>query len=216
MSDATGELYRQARLRIESLTADEPLDTLASVVPACPAWTVRDVIGHVVGVAEDLFAGHVGRFGDDQTAGQVGRHRSQDVGQLLEHWADTARPWEMGSAVSPAPPLLDLITHEHDIRGALGRPGARDDPAVRIVSDRLLRFEPPVAVRIEVEDAAVRLGPSGVDPIVLRTTRWEVLRWRMGRRSRRQLAAMDWSRDPEAALLDDLVFLGPAEADLVE
>ena len=185
------------------------------MVPACPAWAVRDVVGHVVGVAEDLFAGLNGPFNDKQTAQQVDRHRDDDFAQLLDHWAETARPWEQGLSATPGPPLLDLVTHEHDIRGALGQPGARDDEAVRIISERLLHFEPPVPLTIEVEDAVVRLGPSGDDPIVLRTTRWELIRWRMGRRSRKQLAGMDWSADT-GPLLDHLVFLGPAQEDVIE
>src|SRR5437588_6570846 len=28
-------------------------------VPACPAWTVRDVVGHVAGVAEDAVRGEL-------------------------------------------------------------------------------------------------------------------------------------------------------------
>ena len=43
----------------------------------------------------------------------------------------------------------------------------------------------------------------------------EVFRWRMGRRSRGQLAALDWSGDP-APVLDHLVIFGPARADIIE
>jgi hypothetical protein len=37
----------------------------------------------------------------------------------------------------------------------------------------------------------------------------------MGRRSRDQLAALDWSGDP-APVLDHLVIFGPARTDIVE
>ncbi len=46
-------------------------------------------------------------------------------------------------------------------------------------------------------------------------TRFEALRWRTGRRSRAQLAAMDWSDDP-TPVLDHLYLFGPAAADVVE
>ena len=49
----------------------------------------------------------------------------------------------------------------------------------------------------------------------LTTTRYEAFRWRMGRRSRGQLAALDWSGDP-APVLDHLVVFGPAGADIIE
>jgi hypothetical protein len=52
-------------------------------------------------------------------------------------------------------------------------------------------------------------------PVVLTTTRFEAFRWRMGRRSRAQLAALAWSADP-AAVLDNLAIFGPAASDIVE
>ena len=51
--------------------------------------------------------------------------------------------------------------------------------------------------------------------ILLSTTRFEALRWRTGRRSRAQLAAMDWSGDP-TPVLDHLYMFGPAGADIIE
>ena len=80
------------------------------------------------------------------------------------------------------PPLGDITSHEHDIRGALGRPGARDSAAVRHSSDKLLGILlPRKPVRVIVEDGQYRCGPPDADEIVLRTTRFEALRWRTGR-----------------------------------
>ena len=105
--------------------------------------------------------------------------------------------------------MLDVATHEQDIRGALGAPGARDSDVVRLGSDRLLRWlQPPVRLRVVVEDGAYDLGPDGDDAILLRTERFEAFRWRMGRRSRRQLVDLDWTGDPTPAL-DHLVVFGP-------
>jgi hypothetical protein len=50
---------------------------------------------------------------------------------------------------------------------------------------------------------------------VLHTTAFEAFRWRLGRRSRAQLAAMEWSADP-TAVLDHLVVFGPAARDVIE
>ena len=60
--------------------------------------------------------------------------------------------------------------------------------------------------------------PSGKEDEVvleLRTSPYEVLRFRMGRRSRRQMAAMAWSLDPEP-LLDSLAVFGPSKLDIIE
>jgi hypothetical protein len=66
-----------------------------------------------------------------------------------------------------------------------------------------------------VEDAEFRLGPGIGPPLTLTTTRFEAFRWRMGRRSRDQLAVLGWSGDP-APVIDHLVVFGPAACDVVE
>ena len=65
------------------------------------------------------------------------------------------------------------------------------------------------------KDGEYRIGPDGDTEIGLHTSRFEVLRWRTGRRSRAQLAAMDWSADP-APVLEHLYLFGPADADIIE
>jgi hypothetical protein len=72
-----------------------------------------------------------------------------------------------------------------------------------------------MALRVEVEDGEYRCGPEGGAEIRLRTSRFDALRWRTGRRSRAQLAAMDWFDDP-TPVLDHLYLFGPAATDVVE
>jgi len=87
---------------------------------------------------------------------------------------------------------------------------------VRRLADLLAGWwAPSTAVEIETVDRSLRVGPAGDDPIRWRTDDDELLRARMGRRSRAQLAAMDWSRDP-GPLLDELTVFAPAAADIVE
>jgi hypothetical protein len=79
------------------------------------------------------------------------------------------------------------------VRGAdLGRPFVVDTGADELTS-------------------AVREG----EPLVLRTSAFEAFRLRLGRRSRSQVLALDWSDDP-GDLVDRLFVFGPAEVDLVE
>jgi hypothetical protein len=138
--------------------------------------------------------------------------------QTLDGWtAGAPRFEEVISAFDIPPAVIDVASHEQDIRGALGRPGARDCPAVQQMAGWLLQnLRTPVPVRVTVEDAEFRIGPGGQEPVLgLRTTRFEAFRWRMGRRSRDQLAALDWSGDP-APVLDHLVVFGPARTDIIE
>ncbi len=72
-----------------------------------------------------------------------------------------------------------------------------------------------MALRVVVEDGAYDLGPTGDGAIVLRTERFAAFRWRLGRRSRRQLAGLDWTGDP-SPVLDHLVVFGPAATDIDE
>ena len=74
---------------------------------------------------------------------------------------------------------------------------------------------PPVPLHVAVEDGQFTLGPDGEPPLGLTTTRFEALRWRMGRRSQAQLAALDWAGDP-APVIDHLAIFGPAERDILE
>lgn len=97
-----------------------------------------------------------------------------------------------------------------------GQPGARDTEVIWHGAGWLLSgLKPPVALRVVVEDGEFRLGPDSGSPLTLTTSRFEAFRWRMGRRSRDQLAALDWSADP-APVIDHLVVFGPAASDIAE
>lgn len=209
-------LYQQTMDRVIELVSAPDASADAAVV-ACPGWSVRDVLAHMAGVAQDWAAGRrAAPPTDAQTAAQVARFDGRGVDDILRAWGDAAAEIPRLAREGIAPPLGDIVVHEHDIRDALGRPGVRDSAAVQSVSDQLLRMlVTPVPVRVIVEDGEYRCGPDGDPAIELKTTRFESIRWRTGRRSRRQLAAMAWSGDP-APVLDHLYLFGPATADLVE
>jgi uncharacterized protein (TIGR03083 family) len=211
-------LYQETRERIAALVTGLDDAAWSIAVAACPGWSVRDVVAHLAAVAEDWASGRLtGPPSDEVTAAQVARFGGYDVAGILAAWTEaSAQLHRLAETAALEPPLGDIVVHEHDVRGALGRPGARDSEAVRCISDELLTMlEPPVPLRVTVEDVQYRSGPGEGTEIQLRTTRFEALRWRTGRRSRAQLAAMDWSGNP-TPVLDRLYLFGPAEADLVE
>ncbi|MDP9165901.1 MAG: hypothetical protein M3O32_07550 [Actinomycetota bacterium] len=83
-------------------------------------------------------------------------------------------------------------------------------------SDQLLTIlQTPVPLRVVVEDGEYHTGTEDDFGLRLHTTRFDALRWRTGRRSRAQLAAMDWSDDP-SPVLEHLFLFGPANVDAVE
>jgi uncharacterized protein (TIGR03083 family) len=217
----TARLYQETRERIVALVSGLDDAAWSTPVAACTVWSVRDVVAHLTAVAEDWAGGRLARAPtDEETAAQIARFGGCDAAEILAAWTGAAaRLAHMAETAGVAPPLGDLTSHEHDVRGAIGQPGARDSAAVWHVSDQLLAtLRTPVPLRVTVEDAHYRSGPDdGAEraEIRLSTTRFEALRWRTGRRSRAQLAAMDWSGDP-TQVLDHLYMFGPAEADLIE
>ncbi len=206
-------IYQDSRERISELAASLDDAAVHTPVVACPGWSVRDVIAHLAAVAEDWGQGLLtGPPTDEQTAAQIARFGRDDISEILNAWADAAaRLNAISESDGIEPPIGDIACHEHDVRAAVGRPGARDSASVWYSSDRLLaNLHPPVPLRVTVEDAEYRSGTSDGTEIALRTTRFEALRWRTGRRSRAQLAAMDWSDDP-TPILDHLYMFGPAD-----
>ncbi len=210
-----GAIYREARLRLEALVrASDP----AVEVAACPGWRVHDVVAHLVAVAEDVVAGRLRRPPrDDETAAQVARRAGRPTAEVLGDWEEVAPAFEqlVGRArIWPA--LVDVVSHEHDVRGALGVPGARQLPAVAECSSWLLEhLEAPGPLVVEMDGVAFSCGPPGPDCLLLSTSAFEVLRFRTGRRSRAQLEAMAWRGDP-GPVLDHLAVFGPSPQDIVE
>ncbi len=212
------ELYQETLARITDLLGASPSSAWERPVAACPGWSVRDVVSHMSAVAEDWADGRLsGAPTDDETAEHIRRFDGRSHAELLDVWSRTgARLRHLADTAGLEPPLGDIACHEHDIRSAIDRPGARDAPSVQWTADRLLSIlAPPVPLRVVVEDGEYRTGPADGEEIVLHTTRFEALRWRTGRRSRAQLAAMDWSADP-APLLGHLCLFGPSTEDIIE
>ena len=117
------EPYRRTRARVCALLRDADHDELARRVPACPAWSVHDLGAHLVGIPAALAAGR-------RPAGDVDRwlqdlvdeRRHQEIEALVAEWYgldDVLPPMLAGPG---ALMFADLAVHEHDLRGALGRP----------------------------------------------------------------------------------------------
>lgn len=216
--EQVAQIYHDTKERITSLVTGLDGAGLKTTVAACPRWSVRDVVSHVTATADDWSRGLLsGPPTDEETALQIARFDGQHLPDIIASWTEAAaRLDRLAESRGVEPPIGDIACHEHDLRAALGRPGARDSDAVRYTADRLLALlRTPVPLRVTVEDGEYRSGPDGGAEISLRTTRFEALRWRTGRRSRAQLAAMDWSGDP-ADVLDHLYMFGPAEVDIDE
>lgn len=211
-------IYLDAQQRIDALVRDLDDAQLAASVAACPGWAVGDVVRHLAATVAWAAEGRLqGLPTDEDTATQVAELADVPVDEVLDRWAEGAP--EFAQLLADAaiwPGAIDVVTHEHDIRQAVGRPGARDVDGVRVLATLLLRWwSPSWPVEVATEGQVVRVGSAHGEAIRWRTDDFEVLRARLGRRSRAQLAQLDWSADP-GPLLDELTVFPPAASDIVE
>lgn len=195
--------YRALRERVSALVAEASKEQLQATAPATPEWRVHDVIAHMVGVPADVLAGRMeGVTTDAWTAAQVEARRDRPTGALIDEWtanAATFEPMLPDFGVMAGQAVLDACTHEHDVRDALSRPGARDTDAVHIGSgwlgDRIGEFNAAAGhgpVRIETDLWSETYG-DGEPVATLRVSAFELMRGSTGRRSRRQLDTWDWT-----------------------
>jgi uncharacterized protein (TIGR03083 family) len=227
MAPDLGDFYRQARRRITHTVLSLDPSEYWCTLPAAPDWTIHDVIAHLRGIVEDGIAGNmVGAPGDAWTAAQVERGSDADTQVLLEDW-DTDAPFmeaaltASGGSGMMASAVFDIHTHELDILGAIGRPLSLPDEAGRwltvgvaegLVAGVVERGLPALRV-VTVEGDEI--GPADA-ATVLRTSRVELFRSRLGRRSRDQVAAYDWGGADPTPYLEGFAIFGPRDTPLVE
>jgi hypothetical protein len=61
-------------------------------IPACPAWTVRDLAAHLTGLCEDWVEGRLDGYASGAwTAAQVKRFRNRSVDDTIHRWDDSAK-----------------------------------------------------------------------------------------------------------------------------
>jgi len=201
--------YGATRERIAEVVAGADPD---AAVPACPGWRVGDVLAHLAGVPAALVAGDVPR-GDTQgwVDAQVEARRGRSTESLLDEWAQVSPDFERMMATSGpriAGLIYDVVAHEHDLRAALGVPGARGARAVVVAMDversilaaDLGRSGGAVVARSSAGEWRAGESVEGTAPVELDLSAsdqgtWELLRALGSRRSARQLDALPWRGD---------------------
>jgi uncharacterized protein (TIGR03083 family) len=216
-----GLAYAGVRARTAALVRSASHEQLEAVAPATPAWRVRDVLAHMVGVPTDVLAGRMeGVASDAWTEAQVERYRGVPLEQVLAEWDEasaTVEPMIPDFGVMAGQAIADVVTHEHDIRHALGATEARDSDAVLIGSAWCAQWiakrsagEGLGTLRVETDLWTHTYG-SGEPDLVLRSSAFELLRAATGRRSVAQIRAFDWSGEPQPHLVPLAIFTARAE-----
>ena len=209
--------YEASRLRISTLVTSAPEAAVGATVPACPDWSVKDVVSHLAGLAGDWISGNIAAYGSEEwTAAQVESRRDRTAKEVVDEWADYASrltgfltsPEQSGApAFMPAVVLVDLATHEHDIRGGLGAPGARDSDAVvlslgSLVGGMRQHMAAASLAPLEIEATGHRswMVGRGEAAAKVRGNAFELFRATGGRRTEAQVRRLDWEGDPEPYL----------------
>jgi uncharacterized protein (TIGR03083 family) len=129
--------YVELRSRIIDLVRSTPEQSGDLIVPACPEWNVRQLVSHLVGVPEDILTGNMeGVTTEVWTAAQVARHAGKSLDELAESYELTGQVFDdvlpRISEPMNSQMVMDAVTHELDLREALGDLGSRNSSAVDV------------------------------------------------------------------------------------
>ena len=201
--------YLEVRERVDRLVRGGDPD---SPVSTCPDWTVRDVVAHLTGLCEDWAEGRLEGYGSDAwTEAQIARFAGAEVEEILDRWRRAATRFaDLDDDPVMGPPARwafgDAVTHEADIRGALGAERVPNDAVLMALKGAIARWRQVLGdagtptLHLHATDArAWWLGqPDDPDAVTADTSSYEIFRALAGRRSESQVRAWSWSGSPEA------------------
>jgi len=195
--------YIDLRIRMIAFLRELPEEVANTTVPHCPSWTVQETVSHMVGVPDALLKGDFeGIASDEWTQRQVDRHRELSLSALADKWEEQAEEFLPMLLQIPQPSLsqmvFDVVSHEHDVRHAVGQPGNRDSAAVAVGATFMKNI---IASR-------KNLDVSAVDKWTIST--FEILRILGGRRSLEQIKTAGLDVEYVKKVVDPLPISIPA------
>lgn len=197
--------YRQEREAATELLSGLGEEQLATVVPGCPKWTVKNVLAHLVGETASVCDGDMENAGSPEwTQKQVDARAGRSVGELLEEWGkrgvgfEAAMP-EMGGLAWIF--VMDICMHVDDVREALGQPLCSSATGA-LVLDRLVgqakrKAEGVGSLQIRCGERSWDIGGGEPSAQLRVDDAGELGRVLGGRRTDDQVRALDWTGDPE-------------------
>ena len=193
------EAYTELRARVTEMMQSLTLEQAQTTVPHCPQWTVKDCFAHMVGIPEDVINGQMeGVASEAWTDRQIQRHAQDSVADLLSIWETNAPVFAKILPNIPQPVIsqfmFDQTTHEHDIRRAVSKPGARDTLAVA-VAEGFIR-----------NSLAQQSDPAIAQLANHKLTGFEYLRSLSGRRSGAQISKNGFDTETVEAFIRTMPF----------
>ncbi|WP_103352551.1 maleylpyruvate isomerase family mycothiol-dependent enzyme [Amycolatopsis sp. CA-128772] len=191
--------YPAVRRGIRALLEGRPGDHHRPV-PACPEWTVTDLLGHLTAIAERVLARHGG-------TPPPAPDEPPSVPALLDRWdevgAEVDRRLAAAGGTSGEIMVMDAYTHELDLRAALGVPPPVEHAAWAPSFDLLVRgFSGSVTghglrpLHLRTTGGSVWTAGPGRPTASLTAPAYDLYRALAGRRSLGQLAELEWSEAP--------------------
>jgi len=189
--------YPEVRRHVRALLDGRP-GTHRRPVPACPKWTVTDLLAHVLEKAEGVLERHGGTL---PPAGP------REVPALLDRWDELGDELDRRLADAGGRSgdvlVMDAYTHELDLRAALGMPPPAEHAAWAPSFEVLVRgFSGSIAgrglpsLRLRTTGGSEWNAGTGRPVATLTAPAHELYRALAGRRSPGQLAALEWSAAP--------------------
>ncbi len=234
LADRPGPALAAAYQQTCAAILDTILDGLSgrqrrTVIPACPAWTVRELAAHMTGVAADAITARFpvvnphGPWAERQpvidafTSAQVTSRQDMATDEVLAEWAGhvaVLAPMLRAEQAFPAGsiPIIDwmvvsdVAAHNQDLRGALHMPGDRDSAGVAL---GLQRYVAGLSQRIAAAglpalrlctERSEHIAGHGPPSSAPTAAEWELFRVLSSRRSPSQIRSLRWSGDAEAYL----------------
>lgn len=198
--------YAAARDRIGVFLDDVGESVADAPVAPCPGWTVRHVLAHITGLAVALSSGN-GPGGTDLQAwldGLVDERVGRTLAELLAEWRQAGPAIDAfvaGMGAGGGQLVYDVVAHEHDIRLAAGRPGARASSGVlacagaaSMLLARDLATHGLPAVRVTSGGRTWDIG-EGAPGLEVELEPFELIRVLGSRRSEAQLRSLAWHGD---------------------
>ncbi|SFW72163.1 maleylpyruvate isomerase family mycothiol-dependent enzyme [Amycolatopsis australiensis] len=190
--------YPEVRRGVRALLAARA-DVRERRVPACPEWTVADLLGHLAAIAGRVVERHGGT--------PPARTDARTVPELLDHWdtvgEDLDRRLAAAGGRSGEVMVMDAYTHELDLRAALGVPPPAEHAAWAPSFEVLVRgFSGSVAgrglpaLRLRTPAGSEWTAGAGRPVATVTAPAHDLYRALAGRRSLAQLAALEWSAAP--------------------
>jgi uncharacterized protein (TIGR03083 family) len=214
--------YLDSQSRVEELVTPLGEDVLNVITRACPQWRVRDVLAHLAGAAASFGTESFAGVGTDPwTREHVESRRDVALAELLAE----RRQHSPKLAVVPQdnrawlPIVHDALTHEADIRDAIGAPQLPAEvlaAAYPLVEAALPRQLGRLGrVELELDGWRSAIGEGSRADLVVQAPMFEFWRGWFGRRSSNQMRSWVRSGDADAFAMALPVF--PARrSDLVE